>query len=94
MLLVNNLVNKPDSILSRVCPATKLANNRTPRENALAIYEINSISTSKGTNPNGVPLGIKKAKKPTWCLYNPNIVTPMNIVKLRPNDTIIEVVTV
>jgi len=37
ILLVNNLVKRPDSIFKRVCPAVILANNRTPNENALAM---------------------------------------------------------
>jgi hypothetical protein len=84
----------PLKILSRVCPATILANSRTPRLNARAKYEINSISTSNGTIPIGVPAGTKYEKKCTPCRYNPRIVTPKKIVKLRPIDTIIEVVSV
>jgi hypothetical protein len=60
--LVNSLANNPDNIFNRVCPAVKLANSRTPKEKALAIYEINSIKTNKGTNISGVPAGIKNEK--------------------------------
>jgi hypothetical protein len=55
--------NIPLRILSRVCPATMLANSRTPRLNARARYEINSIRTSRGTIPTGVPDGTKNEKK-------------------------------
>ena len=55
--------NIPLKILSRVCPATILANKRTPRLNARARYEINSIITSSGTIPTGVPDGTKYEKK-------------------------------
>lgn len=51
--------NIPLKILSRVCPATRFANNRTPRLKARARYEISSIRTSKGTIPIGVPEGTK-----------------------------------
>jgi hypothetical protein len=55
--------NIPLKILSRVCPATKLANSRTPRLKARARYEISSISTSSGSIPIGVPAGTKYEKK-------------------------------
>ena len=91
--LVNNLANNPDKIFNNECPATKLANNRTPNENALAIYEINSIKTNIGTKAKGVPAGTKNEKKCNLCLAKPNNVTPINIVILNPNDTITEVPT-
>ena len=55
----NNCNNKVDKIFNNVCPATKLAKSRIPKEKALAMYEINSISTNSGTKPSGVPEGIK-----------------------------------
>ena len=84
----------PERILSRVCPATMLANSRTPRLKARAKYEINSIGTSRGTSPSGVPEGTKNEKKCTLCSRRPRIVTPMKIVILRPILTIIDVATV
>jgi hypothetical protein len=90
---VNNLAKRPESIFSNECPATRLANNLTPKEKALAIYEINSIKTNKGTKAKGVPAGTKKEKKCNLCLANPKIVTPINIVTLRPNETITDVPT-
>lgn len=86
--------NIPLKILSSVCPATMLANSRTPRLKARAKYEINSINTNNGTIPNGVPAGTKNEKKCTPCRYSPKIVTPKKIVKLRPIETMIEVVSV
>ena len=55
----NSWYNKVDKIFNHVCPATKLANNRIPKEKALAKYEINSINTNNGTKPRGVPEGMK-----------------------------------
>jgi len=91
--LVNNLANNPDKIFNKECPATKFANNRTPKENALAMYEINSINTNIGTKANGVPAGTKNEKKCSLCLAKPNNVTPIKIVTLNPNDTITDVPT-
>ena len=55
--------NIPLKIFNRVCPATILANRRTPKLNARAKYEINSISTNSGTIPIGVPAGTKYENK-------------------------------
>lgn len=91
--LVNNLARRPERIFNKECPATKLANNRTPKEKALAIYEMNSIKTNIGTNAKGVPAGTKNEKKCNLCLAKPNNVTPIKIVTLRPKDTITDVPT-
>jgi hypothetical protein len=64
------------------------ANNRTPKLNARAKYEINSIKASKGTKAIGVPAGIKKLKKWIPCRTNPKIVTPKKIIRLSPIATI------
>ena len=71
-----------------------LAANLKPNEIFLAKYEMNSIKTSKGTKPNGVPDGTKKLKNLTLCIDNPNIVTPISIVNDKPIETIIDVVIV
>jgi hypothetical protein len=94
ILLENNCPKNVDNIFNNVCPAVILANNLTPKETALAIYDTNSIRTNNGTNAKGVPEGTKKAKKCNLCLYRAKIVTPMKIVKLSPIDTIIDVATV
>ena len=91
---VNIGARNPERILSRVCPATVLANSRTPSEKARARYEISSIGTSRGTSHRGVPEGTKNEKKCTLCSCRPRIVTPMKIVILRPILTIIDVATV
>ena len=77
-----------------MCPATTLANNLIPNEKALAKYETNSIKTNKGTKAKGVPEGTKYEKNFILCIDNPKIVTPINIVKERLNETIIDVVIV
>lgn len=90
-LLVNNLDSKPERIFSSAWPAVKLANSRTPKENALAIYEINSIRTNKGTKAKGVPPGTKKEKNLILWIYKPKIVTPIKIVRLSPRLTTADV---
>ena len=90
----NNLYKNVDKIFNNVCPATTFANNRIPNEKALARYETSSIRTNKGTNTKGVPEGTKYEKNFILCIDNPNIVTPIKIVKERLIDTIIEVVIV
>jgi hypothetical protein len=63
-----NIWNKKvDKILSNVCPATILANNRTPKEKARAIYDTNSINTNKGTRARGQPDGTKYEKNFILC---------------------------
>ena len=71
-----------------------LANNRIPKEKALAKYDTNSINTNKGTKASGVPDGTKKLKNLVLCIDKPKIVTPIRIVKDKPIETIIEEVTV
>ena len=92
--LVNSCAKNVERILSRVWPATMLANNRTPSETARAMYEISSISTNNGTSARGVPDGIKYEKKCNPCFCSPRIVTPRKIVTDSPIDTTIDVVTV
>lgn len=53
---------KPDRIESSKCPATIFAARRRPKDTALDRYEINSINTNKGNNPNGHPAGTKREK--------------------------------
>ena len=50
--------------------------------------------TDAGTKANGVPEGIKKAKNRILCINNPNIVTPIIIVKDKLKVTTIDVVNV
>ena len=44
---------------------------------------MNSIKTSKGSNPRGQPAGTSKEKKASPWTENPKIVAPKTIVKLR-----------
>lgn len=46
---------------------------------------MNSIRTSKGNKANGQPAGTNKEKNSNPCFWNPNIVAPKTIVKLREN---------
>jgi hypothetical protein len=48
---------------------------------------MNSISTSKGNKANGQPAGTNREKNSSPCFWNPNIVEPKTIVKLRKNVT-------
>ena len=94
ILLVNNLYKNPDNIANKQCPAVILANNRTPKDTALAQYDTNSIQTNAGTKAKGVPSGTKNEKNVNLCKDKAKIVTPINKVKLAPIQTIAEVVTV
>ena len=60
-----------------------LAANLKPNEIFLAKYEINSIKTSKGNNAKGQPAGTNKEKNSKPCFWNPSIVAPKTIVKLK-----------
>ena len=62
-----------------------IAPNLTPKLIALATYEIVSITTNKGTRPNGVPVGTNILKNPNLCWLIPIIVTPINIDTLILN---------
>lgn len=62
-----------------------LAANLKPKDTFLARYEINSIVTNKGKRAKGQPAGTNKEKNFRPCFWNPNIVAPNTIVKLRAN---------
>ncbi len=62
-----------------------LAANLNPNEILRAKYEINSIKTNKGNKANGQPAGTNSEKNSKPCFWNPNIVAPKTIVKLREN---------
>lgn len=59
------------------------AANLNPNEILRAKYEINSIKTNKGNKANGQPAGTNSEKNSKPCFWNPNIVAPKTIVKLR-----------
>jgi len=46
---------------------------------------MNSIKTSKGNNAKGQPAGTNKEKNSKPCFWNPKIVAPKTIVKLKAN---------
>jgi hypothetical protein len=46
---------------------------------------MNSIKTNKGNKAKGQPAGTNKEKNSNPCFWNPNIVVPKTIVKLRAN---------
>jgi len=62
-----------------------LAASLNPREIFLAKYEMNSIKTNNGNKARGQPAGTNKEKNSNPCFWNPNIVAPNTIVKLRAN---------
>ena len=62
-----------------------LAANLSPNETFLAKYEINSIVTNKGKRAKGQPAGTNNEKNFNPCFWNPKIVAPNTIVKLRAN---------
>ena len=72
-------------MLSNMCPLSMFAANLKPKETFLAMYDINSISTSRGNNPKGQPAGTKSEKKPNLCSIKPKKVDPKTTVKLIKN---------
>ena len=58
------------------------------------IKVIISITTIKGSNTAGTPLGTNNFKYPNPCLINPITVTPININAASTNVTMIWLVTV
>ena len=44
---------------------------------------MNSINTNKGSTAKGQPAGTKREKNAQPCFWNPNIVAPKTIVKLK-----------
>jgi hypothetical protein len=46
---------------------------------------MNSINTNKGSKAKGQPAGTKREKNAQPCFWNPNIVAPKTIVKLKEN---------
>ena len=61
------------------------AANLNPKETLRARYEMNSINTNKGNNPNGQPAGTNKEKNFNPCSLNPKTVAPNTTVKLSEN---------
>jgi hypothetical protein len=53
----------PPRIAKRVCPATMLAKSRTPKDRARTQNLTSSMINKRGNKTNGVPSGIKWAKK-------------------------------
>jgi len=76
---------KPLSILSSICPLSTFAANLNPRDTFRAKYEMVSMITNKGNNPNGQPAGTNKEKNFNPCSLNPNTVAPNTTVKLSEN---------
>ena len=80
MLYVN-----PLNMFKSMCPLSILAANLRPRETFLAKYEMNSINTNRGSNPNGHPAGTNKEKNFNPCSLKPKTVAPNTTVKLNEN---------
>ena len=64
------------------------APNLRPSDTGLDKYDINSINTNKGSKPNGQPDGTNNEKNLRECIWKPNIVAPITIVKLIENVNI------
>lgn len=64
-----------------------LAPNLNPSDTLLAQQETNSIKTNKGSKARGQPAGTNKEKNSKPCFWNPKIVAPKTIVKLKANVT-------
>ena len=75
MLYVN-----PLKIFNSMWPERMFAAKRNPKDTFLAKYDINSIKTNKGNNPNGQPEGTNKEKNLVLWYINHNIVAPKTIV--------------
>lgn len=74
-------------MFNNMWPDKMLAANLNPNEIFLAKYEMNSIRTSKGNKAKGQPAGTNREKNSNPCFWNPNIVAPNTIVKLREKVT-------
>lgn len=59
------------------------APNLKPKETALDKYDMNSIKTNNGNNPNGQPAGTNREKNFKPCFWNPRIVAPKRIEILK-----------
>jgi len=64
------------------------ADNLSPSDTFLAMYEINSIITKTGSKPNGQPAGTNNEKKLNPCFSNPSIVAPITTLKLKKKANI------
>ena len=62
-----------------------LAPNLKPNDTGLDKYDINSINTNNGNKPSGQPEGTNNEKNFKECIWKPNIVAPITIVKLIEN---------
>lgn len=74
---------------SKRWPAATLAVSLKPSDTALETYEINSIRTNKGNKPRGQPEGTNREKNSKPCFWNPRIVVPRTMLKLKENVNII-----
>ena len=83
--LVIILYVKPANIFNSIWPDNMLAPNLNPSEMFLAKYDMNSIKTNKGSKARGQPAGTSREKNSNPCFWNPNIVAPNTMVKLKAN---------
>ena len=79
---------KPLKIAKSKWPETIFAASLRPNDTALDKYEINSIKTRRGSKARGVPAGTKREKNSTPCFWNPRIVAPRTILKLKEKASI------
>lgn len=82
------LQEKPTITFSRVCPAIKFANSRTPKLIGLKIYDKSSIGTSNNARPNEVFEGINKDNIWNLCFCTQIMFIPIKIESDKVNVTI------
>lgn len=84
----NMLQENPIITFSKLCPAIKLINNRTPKLIGFAMYDINSIGTSSNANKNVVFVG--RNKENIFILYFSKVIMfiPINTEKDKRKVTI------
>jgi len=70
-------------MFNSIWPANILAANLSPNDIFLAKYDMNSIDTNKGSKAKGQPAGTNNEKNFNLWFWNPIIVVPKTIVKLK-----------
>lgn len=103
-MMTNGTKNRPQNdtaphenvakIFSNVCPDMRLAKSRIDKLNTRKIYEINSMSTSKGARAKGAPGGKNKLRKCLRCFNIPIMFIAEKIANAVVKVTIKWLVTV
>jgi len=82
------LQEKPTITFSKVCPAIKFANSRTPKLIGLKMYDNSSIGTNNKAKPNEVLEGMNKDNIWNLCVWIHIMFIPIKIEKDKLNVTI------